>query len=360
MEFLVIVIIAVVAVVAGLGLFPRGTKLSKVPQSGSSVYREQLEALDRDLSAGSVPAPEADSLRVELSRRLIEASKQDGEARSLPSISPLLFALFIPLIVAPLYWHYGSPTKPDTPLGPRIADAIKNNDFEGMLAQVEKHLAEKPDDVAGWKVVAEAYARVGRFDDAASAFLKIAALDPPTADVLTSYGEMLLLANKGLITKDAAKAFEQALVVDPTYPKARFFSAMAMKQDGKTAEAKAAYEKLLADAPPDANWRKAVESELASMGAAPPALTDQQVKDGTAMSKTDQTAMIKGMVDGLEQKLATNPDDLEGWLRLIRARMVLGETDKAKASLEKANAQFKDKPDALAQIKALADEAGLK
>lgn len=360
MEFLLIAIVAVIIIVAALALWPR--KVNSPPSSdrGGTVYREQLEALDRDLAAGSVPAAEAESLRIELSRRLIEASKKNVEAPVKPTVSPLLFALFIPLIAAPLYWHFGSPSMVDTPLAPRIADAVKNNDFEGMLAQVEKHLAEKPDDAAGWKVVAQAYARLGRFDDAAKAYLKIASLNPPTADILTSYGEMLTIGNKGLITKDAAQAFAQALTLDVAYPKARFFAAMAMKQDGKIAEAKAAYEKLLADAPPDAAWRKAVESELASMGATPPALSDQQVKDGTAMNSADQSAMIKGMVDGLEQKLSANPDDLEGWLKLIRARMVLGEADKAKGALEKANTQFKDKPDALAQIKALADETGLK
>jgi cytochrome c-type biogenesis protein CcmH len=360
MEFLIIAVSALVVVVGALGLFPHRARRATVPQSGSSVYREQLEALDRDLGAGSVPAAEADSLRVELSRRLIEASKQEGQGPDLPAISPLLFALFIPLIVAPIYWHFGKPAMADTPLAQRVADAVKNNDFEGMLAQVEKHLAEKPDDVAGWKVVAQAYTRFNRFDDAAQAYLKIATLQPPTADILSSYGENLVFANKGLIPKLAAQAFEQALTLDPTYPKARFFSAMAMKQDGKTAEAKAAYEKLLADAPPDAKWRKAVESELASMGATPPALNDQQVKDGSAMAPADQSAMIHSMVDGLEQKLVANPDDLEGWLKLIRARIVLTETDKAKAALDKANAQFKDKPEALAQIKALADEFGLK
>ncbi len=360
MEFLVISILVTALVVVALGLLPRWMKTVNAAATGSSVYRDQLLALDRDVAAGAVPAAEADSLRVELSRRLIEAAKQEGKGLTLPGVSPLLFALFIPLIVAPIYWHYGSPKTPDTPLAPRIANAIANNDFEAMLAQVEKHLADKPDDVAGWNVAAQAYARMGRFDDAANAYLKIAGLGQPTADVLTSYGEMLLYANKGMIPKLAAQAFAQALALDPTYPKARFFAAMALKQDGKIDEAKAAYEKLLADAPPDAPWRKAVESEITSILAKPPALTDQQVKDGTAMNNADQSAMIHNMVDGLEQKLNANPDDLEGWLKLIRARMVLGEADKAKAALEKANSQFKDKPEALSQIKALADETGLK
>ncbi len=360
MGFMLIAIFATIVVVAALGLWPRKVNAPLSAENGGSVYRDQLQALDRDLVSGSVPAAEADSLRVELSRRLIEASKQVGKGPNMPKVSPLLFALFIPLIAAPLYWHFGSPSMADTPLAPRIADAVANNDFAGMLAQVEKHLAEKPDDIEGWKVVATAYAKLGRYNEAADAYLKIAALGEATASILTSHGEMLILANDGVVSKLASQSIDQALAVDPTYPKARFFAAMALKQDGKTDEAKAAYEKLLADAPAGAPWRKAVESELASMAATPPALTDQQVKDGTAMPKADQSAMIASMVDGLEQKLSTNPDDLDGWLKLIRARMVLGEADKAKAALDKANAQFKDKPDALAQIKTLADETGLK
>ena len=360
MEFLLISIAATIVIVLALGLLPRKVNGAQSAQNGGLVYRDQLQALDREVAAGSIPQTEAEGLRIELSRRLLEAARQVGQARALPPVSPLLLALFIPLIVVPLYWHFGSPKMPDTPLAPRIASAIANNDYEAMLAQVEKHLIEKPDDVVGWQVAAPAYAELGRYQDAADAYLKIASLSAPTPDILTSYGEMLTLANKGLITKSAAQAFNRALALDATYPRARFFAAMSLKQDGKVAEAKAAYEKLLADAPPDAPWRKAVEQELAAMNATPPALTDQQAKDGAAMNKADQSAMIQAMVDGLEQKLIANPGDLEGWLKLIRARMVLGETDKAKAAMEKANSQFKDKPEALGQIKALADETGLK
>ncbi|MCB2133166.1 MAG: c-type cytochrome biogenesis protein CcmI, partial [Rhodobacteraceae bacterium] len=50
------------------------------------------------------------------------------------------------------------------------------------------------------------------------------------------------------------------------------------------------------------------------------------------MSADDRQAMIRGMVDGLAQRLAEDPDDLEGWHRLIRARVVLGEGAAAQAA----------------------------
>jgi cytochrome c-type biogenesis protein CcmH len=52
--------------------------------------------------------------------------------------------------------------------------------------------------------------------------------------------------------------------------------------------------------------------------------------------------MIRGMVEGLDKRLSEDGSDLDGWLRLIRARMVLGEKDKAADALNRAGAAFKD------------------
>jgi cytochrome c-type biogenesis protein CcmH len=69
--------------------------------------------------------------------------------------------------------------------------------------------------------------------------------------------------------------------------------------------------------------------------------------------------MIRTMVDGLEEKLKADGSDLGGWLRLIRARGVLGDTGKAKAAYDRARNQFKDKPEALAQLDGLAREMNI-
>jgi cytochrome c-type biogenesis protein CcmH len=56
------------------------------------------------------------------------------------------------------------------------------------------------------------------------------------------------------------------------------------------------------------------------------------------MSPEDRTQMIRGMVQRLADKLAENPDDRDGWLRLGRAYQVLGETGKADDAFAKAKA----------------------
>lgn len=77
------------------------------------------------------------------------------------------------------------------------------------------------------------------------------------------------------------------------------------------------------------------------------------------MSPDDQSAMIRGMVDGLAARLEKQPNDVEGWSRLIRSRVVMKEQDKAKAALVRAREIFADKPDALATLGATARELGL-
>ena len=164
------------------------------------------------------------------------------------------------------------------------------------------------------------------------------------------------MANQGLVTAEAHTVIGKALALDPKLPKARFYDALALKQEGKTAEAKAAFEAFLKDTPADAPWRQMLLAEMQDMTAKPPALDQQTMADASSMSADDQQAMIRSMVDGLDQKLAANPDNLEGWLRLIRARTVLGDTDKARAAYEKALETFSGNEDALAQIAALGRE----
>jgi cytochrome c-type biogenesis protein CcmH len=169
----------------------------------------------------------------------------------------------------------------------------------------------------------------------------------------------MVMAGQGMVSAEAHAQFTRALALDPKLPKARFFDALALKQEGRTAEAKAAFEAFLTDSPEDAPWRPMLLAELQDMGAKPPALDSETMKDAAAMAPEDQQAMIRTMVDGLEEELAANPDDLDGWLRLIRSRVVLGDTDKARAAYDKALAQFGGNADALAQIGSLAKDMNL-
>jgi cytochrome c-type biogenesis protein CcmH len=68
------------------------------------------------------------------------------------------------------------------------------------------------------------------------------------------------------------------------------------------------------------------------------------------MNAGDRNAMIHGMVDRLATRLKQDGSDVEGWLRLVRAYMVLGERDKAKSALADAREAVGSNAERLRQL----------
>jgi cytochrome c-type biogenesis protein CcmH len=324
-----------------------------------AVYRDQLAELERDAAAGKVPESEAKAMRTEIARRLLAVD--DRKSQPVPAGSrflPLAFALLLPVIAIPGYLMAGKPGVPDTPLADRLGNAVANNDMAAMIAQIERQLAAKPDDMKGWSILAPTYLQLGRFADAAHAYAQVIRLSPPSAQIHADRGETLVFAGEGLVSAVALAEFETALSLDAANPKARYYVALGLKQSGKLDDARASYEALLADAPADAPWKATVEQEIASLSRAP-ALSQEQIAAGQQMADGDRQAMIRTMVDGLESKLAADGADFDGWLKLIRARTVLGEEARAREALAKAGETFRGQPQRLSSLEALAKELNL-
>jgi cytochrome c-type biogenesis protein CcmH len=351
------------AVVAALSV-PFLRKLQEVEASDvdfeQAIYRDQLQELERDQQRGIIAGAEADAARNEISRRLLQATAAKSATGATHSPLAKFAVLLVPLIALPLYSEFGSPKSADVPLQDRLKGAITNQDFAALVATVESHLAANPKDIKGWEALAPAYKREKRWVDAAEAYANILRLAPASAEGIADYAEMVVVANEGMVTADAQNAFAEALKLDPKDPRGRFYTALGMKQEGKPDEARQQFESLLADSPSDAPWRTMVEDELSGLTSArAPALSQEQVAAVQSMPAGDQAAMIKGMIEGLEQRLGNDSRDLEGWLRLIRARRVSNDTEKAKGSLQTALMIFKDDPKSLDALNSLAKEMGI-
>ena len=83
---------------------------------------------------------------------------------------------------------------------------------------------------------------------------------------------------------------------------------------------------------------------------APPGPTAEQVQAAQELSVEDRAEMILAMVEGLADRLDENPQDPEGWVRLIRARTVLGQDEQLKADIDRVKLIFKDSPDTVDMI----------
>jgi cytochrome c-type biogenesis protein CcmH len=337
----VFALMTVAAIFAVLWPLGRGSSAS-AGGSEAVVYRDQLAEIDRDVAAGLIGVSEAEAARVEIGRRLLAAA--DGE-RNLPArsnlglrrASAIMGLVGLPIAAVTFYLALGSPRLGDFPLTSRMRTADVNQPLDNMVAQVEAHLEKNPADGRGWTVLAPVLARLGRYDDAVRAYRNAITYAGDSAERRSDLGEALAGAAGGVVTAEAKAEFERAVAKSPDEPRANYFLGLAAEQDGRQADAAAIWRGMLAKAPADAPWRPLIEAALARVGGpAAPALSNDAMAAAKDMKETDRGAMIRGMVDRLATQLKQNGDDVEGWLRLMRAYMVMGERDKAASALVEA------------------------
>ena len=395
------VVLAVMLVVAAVGLaIPLVRRYDAAAREGetiAAVIRGQLDEVDAQVASGQVGADAAAALRTELKRRLlVEARARPVAVRLLSDRAGARLALIVgtlvALVAAGLYAVGGHPEASTrtqvaaevaaaTGTTPPAADAGTAGDgLATVIPQLEARAAAAPDDATGWRTLATAYFEEQRFADAATAYAKAVKLRPRDAALLSAQGEALAQAAGGTVTPAAAAAFAAAHDLDGTDARARYFLALARDQRGDHRGAVDDWVALLNSAPADAPWaaqlhgfvegaaRQAGIDLAGRLKAPPPVLAGAanargpdaaQVAAAGGMSEAGRAAFIKGMVDNLAAKLAANPRDADGWIRLIRARQVMGDTAGAKAALASGRAAFADDPATAKSIAAAAGALGV-
>jgi cytochrome c-type biogenesis protein CcmH len=338
-----------------------------MPRSGSDlvVYRDQLEEIARDRAAGQIGEVEAQAAKVEVSRRLLGAADAQAASAGPPPAAEatwhrrlvaVIALVVLPLGAGGLYLKVGSPDLPGQPLSARAAD-VQNQSIDHLVAQVEAHLQANPEDVRGWDVIAPVYLRLGRFDDAVKARRTLLRLAGETAERQADLGEALVGTANGIVTAEAKAAFERAVALDAGDVKGRYFLGLAAEQDGRKAEAVSIWRAMLASAPEGSPWVGFVRGELARLEGGGPGPED--LAAAADLGPEQRMAMIRGMVEKLSERLHHDGSDLEGWLRLVRSYMVLGERDKARAAAGEARQALASDPDKVRKIDELVKGLGI-
>lgn len=177
-------------------------------------------------------------------------------------------------------------------------------DVNSMIERLAARLETAPGDAQGWRMLGWSYYNTGHYEQAVNAYAKAVQLDPSSAELQRTYEDAKSKASKGAD-----------------------LGSVASSQTGAVRE-----------------------------GAGPivPAASQPEA----ARPHADDAA-IRAMVDGLADRLEKSPRDVEGWTRLMRSRVVLGEREVAATALRKALEVFKGESAESARIGAAAIELGL-
>lgn len=336
------------------------------------VYQDQLREIDRDRAAGLIAEPEAQSARVEIARRLLTAAAAEpsgqvpaAAAVRLRGAIAVAAVLLLPAVAVSFYITLGSPAIPVQSALTRVKTPTGTESIAQLVGKVEAHLAQNPNDGRGWELIAPVFMQLGRFGDAVVARQKAIALNGDTPMRESDLGDALVAAANGVVTDDAKRAFQRALAGDAQDAKARYFLGLADEQDGNREAAAAKWRALLDSAPPDAPWAGFVRAALARViGDGPrPAASDGPDAHALAaaanMSEAQRREMIGGMIQRLADRLRSDGNDVDGWVRLVRAYAVLGDRDKAKGAAADARRALQGNPENIKQIDALVRGLGL-
>ncbi|MCV2889596.1 c-type cytochrome biogenesis protein CcmI [Ruegeria aquimaris] len=367
------------------------------------VYRDQLAGVDRDLARGVIDAADAERIRTEISRRILAAdtqiqaeAKDPAQTRRGAMIVALSSAL---VIVAGSLWFYsslGAPGYGDLPLKLRLEIAEQNRTdrpaqgeaetrmpaqaqpqiepgYADLLQKLRETVAQRPDDIQGHMLLAQHEANTGNLRAAYAAKARVIELlqgDTTAADY-SEQAELMIMAAGGYVSPEAEAVLRQALLRDPEYGPARYYWGVMLIQVGRPDLAFEIWARTLEAAPADASWAEAIRTRIGEVAlragvdytpppvAALPGPSQEDMQAASEMDPDTRNEMIRGMVERLSERLATDGGTPQEWARLIGALSVLGETERAGAILTEARQVYAETPEALALIESAAQQAGL-
>jgi len=363
--------------------------------SGFELFREQIRELDREVANGTISSEDASVTRAEIERRTLAAARGQRQV-SMTGLSDRGRAFCIAIAVgwvavgsALLYSSIGRPdllTNSETAFvaGSDSAATVTDNvqplgDVNEMITRLADRLAREPGDLAGWQMLGWSYFKVGRYAEAADAYARAVSLAPKNGELLSLQAEALVNLNGGSVSEAALALVEKSLELDPSNPRATYFKGVSLDEAGDTAAAVDLWLTMLDNSSSEAVWLPDLKTHIREralaagidLGARAEALrpsdpapemsgpTEADIAAAAEMTPDARQEMVMGMVSGLAESLKQQPDNLEGWQRLIRSYAVLGNRSAADAAFADAMEAFRDQPEARSQLQSIAREVGL-
>ncbi|RCL00200.1 MAG: cytochrome c-type biogenesis protein CcmH [Candidatus Tokpelaia sp. JSC189] len=323
-----------------------------------SNYRGQLLEIKDEKKQVLLNDESAEENRLELSGGIfaIECREKDADiAGNRRSFVFRLFLkgalLFIPFFSWGIYMLIGSPKVPSYPFFLLLEREPVGLDATEKLVRAEVMANRNPQNGRLVDELADLYLDMDRFQDAVNAYNHAIAMNGESVDRLLRYAIALTGFEEGVVSQQAEHLFLKITELDPQNPQAWIFLARGLLQNGKDTKAIKLLENFLETAPENAPWRQNLTDVVTEL--------KQQIlhQDENVIITLQQQQFIADNLDKLVARLENKPDNLQGWMMLINAWLVMGSSDEAELSLKKGLDLLSS--DKARKLSAFAHEKGL-
>ena len=267
-------------------IFPPKVEATSRRQMNAAIYREELEKLEAERTAGSINSTDYEISHAEMRQRLFQDTNEEDDRSVMGSskITVIGLCVFITVLSAGFYFSLGDATR----IAEKNAEKpMTQEGVEKMVAEFATKMEKDPTNLQGWVMLARSYRILGRNEDAAKAYERAGNFIDSDPQLLADYADVLASNASGSFAGKPLKLINQALKLDPNNLMALWLSGTASYAEGNYKAAVQTWEKLAQQLPPGTEDARSIEASIA----------DARAKGGLSAKANVNTKGISGKIE---------------------------------------------------------------
>ena len=243
-------------------IFPAKSSSTSRRQMNATIYREELDKLEAEHTAGVITSIDYEIAHAEMRQRLFQDTieEDDREVAGSSKKTAIGLCIFIVLLSSALYFSLGDVV--------RVAQnnsekPVTQEGVEKMVAEFAIKMEKDPSNLKGWAMLARSYRILGRNEDAAKAYARAGNFIDSDPQLLADYADVLATNANGSFVGKPLQLINQALKLDPDNLMALWLSGTASYNANNYKAAVQTWEKLAKQIPPDTDEARAIQGSIA-------------------------------------------------------------------------------------------------